>query len=62
MNNRLSLVITAGFVLLIIGGFMKTQDLEWSGFVTSFGTGVLAIGVIQFIYFLIQKRKDQQPN
>ncbi|HMR57642.1 MAG TPA: hypothetical protein PKC10_09995 [Cyclobacteriaceae bacterium] len=41
---------------------MKTQDLEWSGFVTSFGTGVLAMGVIQFIYFLIQKRKDQQPN
>lgn len=41
---------------------METQAIEQSNFVKGLGTGILIVGVFQFIYGLMQKRKTKQTN
>lgn len=62
MNNRVNLIILAGFILTLAGRFMKIQDVEFGNFVAGFGSGVLATGIVLFIYGLIQKRNAKRTT
>lgn len=62
MKNKLNIVIFIGFVLVIAGGFMETQALEPGKFISGFGSGMVAAGVLQLIYNLIWKRKARQTT
>jgi hypothetical protein len=62
MNTKLKLVILAGFIMIIVGGFMETQKIELGDFISGFGAGMLAAGALQVIYVLIEKRKAKQTS
>lgn len=62
MFNRLTLIHSAGFVLLIIGGFLKTQALEAGEFFTWFAIGLLAVSIPQSIYQFIKRKKTNQTT
>ncbi|MBL7839261.1 MAG: hypothetical protein JNJ75_03880 [Cyclobacteriaceae bacterium] len=62
MFNRLTFINTAGFFLLITGGFLKTQGIEAGEFFIWFAIGFLAVSVPQSIYQFIKRKKTNQTT